>query len=400
MGFNLMAALGGAGRAMSQSIQEDRLQMDKIELMDAEAATRERLAKAAEKREQDRENERIAEGLSYYLTDEEVAVAMRRGIGSAKELLAKAQNFDGDFGAAFNLPELKTAPYGEDLLESERFDEINKQAEVARLTAPLSTFITEEKKPDKESTTYAEWELDWVRAEIDIAAMPDGPEKVKAQNEHDAKLAKYTATRSRIEDAKRKPDDQTTKPYYSIDQIDKLINGKVNVAFSTITGFAGARELSQEDRSGSNTIPISDYIGAIMAFNHNEKVGQAKELEESARAYAEAAETGINNYANKLTDNILNQLKQNGTLTFERKEQKPTAVLEEDQFKTMSKQNQLDFGGVYIVKTKDNKLLVTTYLGFEDVFGEEPTLKYKEHYTLNVGQEIYNSLEVQQFKKN
>ena len=61
MGFNLMAALGGAGRAMSQSIQEDRLQMDKIELMDAEAATRERLAKAAEKREQDRENERIAE---------------------------------------------------------------------------------------------------------------------------------------------------------------------------------------------------------------------------------------------------------------------------------------------------------------------------------------------------
>ena len=112
MGFNLMAALGGAGRAMSQNIQEERLQMDKMELMDAEAATRERLAKSAEKREQDKENERIAQGLSYYLTDEEVAVAMKRGIGSAKELLARAQNFDGDFGAAFNLPEIKTAPYG------------------------------------------------------------------------------------------------------------------------------------------------------------------------------------------------------------------------------------------------------------------------------------------------
>lgn len=56
MGFNLMAALGGAGRAMSQSIQENRLQMDKMELMDAEAATRERLAKAAEKREEDKRN--------------------------------------------------------------------------------------------------------------------------------------------------------------------------------------------------------------------------------------------------------------------------------------------------------------------------------------------------------
>jgi hypothetical protein len=398
MGFNLMAALGGAGRAMSQSIQEDRLQMDKIELMDAEAATRERLAKAAEKREQDKENERIAEGLSYYLTDEEVAVAMRRGIGSAKELLVKAQNFDGDFGAAFNLPELKTAPYGEDLLgiETEKLNAI-KSAEVARLTAPLSTFITEQPKPDKESTTYAEWELDWVRAEIDIAAMPDGPEKDAALNEHDAKLAKYTATRSRIEDAKRKPEDQTTKPYYSIDQIGKLINGKVNVAYSTMTGFAGARELDQKDRSGSNTIPVADYIGAIMAFNHNEKVGQAPELTESSRAYAEAAEVGINSYANKLTNNVLNQLKANNTLDFTNRDQKPTAVLEEDQFKKMSKQNQLDFGGIYIVKTKDNKLLVATYLGFEDVFGTDKTLKYKEHYNIKIPKSVYDALEVQEF---
>ncbi len=50
MGFNLMAALGGAGTAMSQNIQEGRLQMDKIELMDAEAATRERLARSEKKR--------------------------------------------------------------------------------------------------------------------------------------------------------------------------------------------------------------------------------------------------------------------------------------------------------------------------------------------------------------
>ena len=126
MGFNLMAALGGAGRAVSQNIQEGRLQMDKIELMDAEAATRERLDKSREKREQDKENERIAEGLSYYLTDEEVGVAMRRGIGSAKELLNRAQNYDGDFGAAFNLPEITNAPYGSDLLEPERVDEIKK----------------------------------------------------------------------------------------------------------------------------------------------------------------------------------------------------------------------------------------------------------------------------------
>ncbi len=396
MGFNLMAALGGAGTAMSQNIQEGRLQMDKIELMDAEAATRERLARSDEKRKTDKENEQIAAGLSYYLNQDEVAEAMKRGIGAARELLNRAQNFDGDFGAAFNLPELKDTPYGSDLLEPERVNEL-KKANVAKLSAPLSTFITEEPKPDDESTTYAEWELDWVREEIDIAAMPKGPEKTTAQTEHDAKLATYSTTRARIEDAKRKPEDKTTKPYYSIDQIDGLINGKVNVAFSTMTGFAGTRELYQGKKSGTNVIPVSDYIGAIMAYQHNEKVGQAPELEKSATAYAKAAEIPLNNYANKITIDILNQLKTSNTLTFKSDDQKPTAVLEEDSFETMAKQNQLDFGGIYIVKTKDFKFLVTTYLGYDDVFGPDPTLKYKEHYPIVVDRNVYDSLEVQEF---
>jgi len=398
MGFNLMAALGGAGRAVSQNIEEGRLQMDKIELMDAEAATRERLARSEEKRKTDKENEQIAAGLSYYLNQDEVAEAMKRGVGAAKELLNRAQNFDGDFGAAFNLPELKDTPYGSDLLEPERVDEL-KKANVAKLSAPLSTFITEEQKPDDESTTYAEWELDWVREEIDIAAMPEGKEKLDASTKHNAKLAKYTTTRSRIEDAKRKnsSEDTSNKPYYSIDQIDGLINGKVNVAFSTMTGFAGTRELYQGKKSGTNVIPVSDYIGAIMAYQHNEKVGQAPELEQSATAYAKAAEIPLNNYANKITIDILNQLKTSNTLTFKSDDQKPTAVLEEDSFETMAKQNQLDFGGIYIVKTKDFKFLVTTYLGYDDVFGPDPSLKYKEHYPIVVDRNVYDSLEVQEF---
>ena len=54
------------------------------------------------------------------------------------------------------------------------------------------------------------------------------------------------------------------------------------------------------------------------------------------------------------------------------------------------------FLGKYI-KTKDNKLLVATYLGFEDVFGTDKTLKYKEHYNINVDKSIYDALEVQEF---
>lgn len=91
MGFNLMAALGGAGRAMSQSIQEDRLQMDKMELMDAEAATRERLAKAAEKREEDKANEKIASRLKGMGFDSSrIAYIMAQGSGFAESMIDHA----------------------------------------------------------------------------------------------------------------------------------------------------------------------------------------------------------------------------------------------------------------------------------------------------------------------
>ena len=91
MGFNLMAALGGAGRAVSQNIQEGRLQMDKIELMDAEAATRERLAKADEDRQTRKENKKLAErlkGMNY--DDGRVAFIMAQGSGFAESMLEHA----------------------------------------------------------------------------------------------------------------------------------------------------------------------------------------------------------------------------------------------------------------------------------------------------------------------
>jgi len=79
MGFNLMAALGGAGRAMSQNIEEGRLQMDRIELMDAEAATKERLAKSAERREN---RQKQKENVDFLLTvgfDRAAAAQIARG---------------------------------------------------------------------------------------------------------------------------------------------------------------------------------------------------------------------------------------------------------------------------------------------------------------------------------
>ena len=274
MGFNLMAALGGAGRAGSKNIEEGRLQMDRIELMDAEAATKERLDRSREKREQDKENERIAEGLSYYLTDEEVGVAMRRGIGSAKELLNRAQNYDGDFGAAFNLPEITNAPYGSDLLEPERIDEI-KKAEVSRLTDPLSTFIAEEPEPDELHSTWAAWEIDWFeeRSQIQSSKM-SAPAKEKELKKHDDIWSEYLLKIGTREDAKRKQDDRdNTKPDYKDADLQKSFEFSSADAYSSLTNIAGDRKLLTEERGGGNSFATANIIGGINMYNLNIKEG-------------------------------------------------------------------------------------------------------------------------------
>jgi len=393
MGFNLMAALGGAGRAMSQSIQEDRLQMDKIELMDAEAATRERLERSREKREQDKENERIAQGLSYYLTDEEVAVAMKRGIGSAKELLARAQNYDGDFGAAFNLPEITNAPYGSDLLEPERVDEI-KKAEVSRLTDPLSTFITEEPKQDEQHTTWAAWEIDWFEEQAQIQSSKMSPKaKTEALAKHKEIWSEYLLKIGAREDAKRKQDSTDTTPDYTDKQLMDSFEQSASGSYSAITGIAGQRSLQTEERGGGNSYSVANVIGGINMYNlnivDNKHVSdQKKEWVETKfqqdrnnlstaaiNVYAEFRDKAIE-YKNQMdainNDASLSERKKKRQLEelsmgYGTKAFKPTGILTASEFVKRDKADELKVGGIYIVKGKDSanapRIRVITYLG-------------------------------------
>ena len=80
MGFNLMAALGGAGRAMSENMAARQLQMDKIELIDTELETRNRLKRSEER---DAENKAIEKNTqllkSLNFTDSQAAWIAKGG---------------------------------------------------------------------------------------------------------------------------------------------------------------------------------------------------------------------------------------------------------------------------------------------------------------------------------
>ena len=83
MGFNFGAFLGGMAQGAADSITAKEEELSRIRLMDAEAATRERLAKNAERREENKRNEEninMLKSLGY--SDAQASWILKGGTGT------------------------------------------------------------------------------------------------------------------------------------------------------------------------------------------------------------------------------------------------------------------------------------------------------------------------------
>lgn len=369
-----MAALGGFGQQVSENIESAKVfqrEKDfKLELLAEEEATQQRLLKSRQRKEKNDLIEKVTAGLSAYVgTDHASAIIKQYGLGGAQQFLTSAQNYKGNFATAVKLPTLKNGVYGEDFA--------NK---------PLMSLIPEETKEVDPPTTYADWEIRWLDEELKITKMPDGPAKKIAETEHQEKLENYYTLVKKREDAKREDKDED-ESFYSTDQRMKIISVHSDTAFANITGFYGDRELYTKERAGTNIGPVSDYVGAIMAYNQNDLGPNDRNLKNDLIATAENARTAIINHGQQIRVDVLNKLKNgiennvsdlNDVLDFGDRERRPVALYTETHFNGLVKTNSLEASGVYLVKTKDNKIKIVTYLGYKDVFRPQSIKPYIE----------------------
>jgi len=355
MAFNFGAFVGGLSESISEDIQEAQDRALKFDLMAEDEATRMRLASASERRTRKATQDKLTQGLAAYVgSDYAGAIVKQHGVAGAEQFLNAAQNYDGDFAAAVKLPELKNGVFGGDFA--------NK---------PLMSLIPQ--APDKvvDPKTHADWELRWLDEELTIAQMTDSEEKTKAKTAHQAKLENYYALIGDREKAKRKSDAGKGDPFYSNAERQKILKVQGDIAFSTLTGFAGARELSTQERTGSNIISVADYVAAINTYNQNEKGAKDENLTNDAIAAADVAKVTLQNFASQIRRDVKKKLQSGKPLSWEGREISPTALYDEDFFNSLAKQNALKIGGVYLVRTRDNKLKVRTYIGYNDVFSEQ-----------------------------
>lgn len=390
MAFNFMAALGGFGRQVSENIEsakEFQRQKDfKLELLAEEEATQNRLRKSAERKQKQELLEEVTQGLAYYIgADHAAATVKTYGATQSKAFLNDLGNYDGDISTALKLPEIKNGVYGSQLVEG------------AGAPPELSTFITPAEDPTKLPTTIAQWQINYNEDLAEANAMPDGKEKTDLLEKLKSDLTQFNTIIGSTEAAKRadKPEDNT--PFYSNPERLALVKSAQDNAFSSISGFAGAREEYKGEISGDNTVDFSNYIAAINVYNQNLQVAKDPNLQNDAIALGESSLDSLNDYSNNIMFNAVRKAAEGEVTknTYTSREKSPAGIMKESDFINRAQAGALDRRGVYLLKTDDGALRVVTYLGTPNVFSTSAVKpNYLEHGRIpDAGDAILNNLQ-------
>ena len=413
MGFNFSAFVGGMGEQISENIESAKaFQREKdfrLEMLAEEEATKARLAKADERRKKAEELEELTATLAGYFGTENAAATVKTlGVGASKDLLKTAQNFDhttGDFATAFKFPEIKNGTFGKDLVTAgSDSDDITK-------TIPITLtdiYKPEKKTDDKVIDTEVKFKLLMSDNQIEIHQMPTVTQaqrdlKEAAQAEWDQQMEAYTKVLEMTEGAKRegKPE-KADNEYYDDDQIDKMLEKAFEVEFANATGFAGKREEYRQSLYGSNTIPYARVMGLITEQTINLNFRNDINLTNEATNRYRVARDDLKSFAKSQTSLLFNKIEESNGLTEEiiadNNINKPTAIMEENEFFEAAKTGTLARQGIYVIKNQaDRSLKVVTFLDRDNPFDPKKR-NYLVHRTVG-GFDIstFNNIKAQSF---
>ena len=414
MGFDFGAFVGGMSRQISENIEDakkfNREKDFRLEMLAEEEATKNRLAKSAERRKKNEEMEELTATLAgYFGADNAAATVKSLGVGASQDLLKTAQNFDhskNDFATAFKFPEIKNGTFGKDLVTagSTPNEDITK-------TIPIT--LTDIYKPeieteDKVIDTEVKFRLLMSDNQIEINQMPTVTDaqkdaKLAAQAEWDRQMKAYTKVLNMTEDAKRegKPEKKEDE-YYTEDQIDKMLEKSFEVEFSNAVGFAGAREEYKQTLTGSNTLPYARVMGLISEQTTNLSFRKDRNLRMEASARYKIARDDLKSFALTQTSDFITAIDKNNGITEElktnKKLNKPNAIMTDGEFAEAAKNGTLSRQGIYLVKNiEDRSLKVITYLDRINIFDPKER-NYLLHRTVG-GFDIgtFNNIKSQSF---
>ena len=410
MAFNFMAALGGFGRQVANSIESEnqfnREKKLKLELLAEEEATKMRLARSADRKSKQQLLEQVTAGLSYFVSPEDAsAIVKTYGPTQAKMFLQSLGEYEGDISTALKLPEIKNGVYGSQLITNAT-DGTTTTGSVPTLGSLLPK-VTE----PKDTSTEWKWVDNWLQEELELNQLPDGDEKTKRLADHQQKLDAYYAVSAKKKAAEEsellnvKSADRiarfgtgTNESSIPYEQRQSAMNRAYANGFNFVTGMTPERADAIGQKFGSNIESFASLKGMNDLFKINENGTNdgvfSNEIKTNFSQRKEDLKTFAQNTFGAVVQSVETKQDADGKPVPFKKSKNLTGFMTKDQFMAAvtNGAGELKPAGIYLLKNEDGSLDVVTYLGFENVFSKNK-LNYLPHFTVKVGESMLNTIE-------
>jgi hypothetical protein len=346
MAFNLQAFGAGFAKKLTEDLDDKRDRINKLADDEAMIATRQRLAKQAKRDEEQEIADNLVESLSLYFTPEQIEDIVPRGKIAVAHAVSKGKFYDEKGMSAssmYTMPNNDIASI--DTANTTSIGEISKTADVPEgmgIDSFASRFTPI--KPTKEFKTIAAFQVALLQERIDAG---DDPDKIAIVDE---KERQFFAQASKLEDAKRKPDDvDGIKEFYSPSQRLELIKNQRTIARNTLDLSVGSMGQLVGKYKGTNKLGMAELDTAIMLQNQNDVVAKEESLYGEIKAIAKNAKVTLDNYAQS---KILS------------KDEDTYKMFEsETLMKEAAASGALPRGSVYAVANPEGGYLIGTYVG-------------------------------------
>jgi hypothetical protein len=280
MAFSLAGFGAGFAGKLSERLDEDRVRAEKLIDENRQIATRQRLAKQAQRDQEKKIAEELTSKLSLYFTPEQASEIMGKGIGAAQETLRMSGDLVSkgfspapllNFSSSQNMSEAETSELITDIAAAPSVGTATAAAETGDLEATSTSatptksgilnldYYTSSMKPaDKEQAT-----LDAAYA---IAIQKSINGKTPDIRDKQAKLASELLTQIKAKDAALKTDDDSAvSSPFSKSTIESILKTQMKLALEA-NDFSVDLEGRLSQKIGDR---VPEYNVAVIVANKN-----------------------------------------------------------------------------------------------------------------------------------
>ena len=346
MAFNLQAFGAGFAKKLTENIDAETAQQATLDAQINLISEKHKLERESKRIDDQADADEIAESLSLYYKPDQVESIMQGGKRGIAHAVKRAEHYTEK---GYDPSTMYTMPNNDIVnMDTASATSIGTVSKVSGSPEGMGgdTFVSRFKtiEPTKEFNTIASFQVALLQERIDAGT---DQEKIAVV---DKKEEQFFAQASKLEDAKRKPDDpEGVKEFYSPAQRLELIKNQRTIARNALELSVGEfGELSGKFR-GTNKLGIAELNTAIMLQNQNDVVAKEESLYGEIKAIAKNAKVTLDSYA------------KSKILT---KDEDSYKMFEsETLMKEAAASGALPIGSVYAVVNPDGGYIIGTYVG-------------------------------------